>query len=113
MKKLGPKGFWAYTSWYVSWTRECDVKVKITYTFPKLATPQDLNAATRKRWDTMFAALVVHEEQHGQHGINAANEVLKAHCRKAASITRKWARQDKIFDRETRHGAVDGVFLAN
>ena len=31
MRRKGPDGFWAYTRWYIKWSRECSVRLTITY----------------------------------------------------------------------------------
>ncbi len=111
MKELGPKGFWAYTQWYLKWSSSCEVNLTITYTMPELKDRAKVPLILRKKWDAMLEKLEMHEEGHGQHGINAANEVFAADCHGAKSITAKWARQDKIYDKETRHGQTEGIYL--
>lgn len=113
MKKKGPQGYWAYTRWHVRWSSNCLVEVKITYTYPRLKNPEKTPLPVRKRWQTMMEKLVLHEEGHAQHGLNAASEIREAKCKKAKKIIKKWAAQDKIYDKKTRHGINQGVKLSN
>lgn len=109
MGQRGPNGFWAYTSWYVRWTGDCKVSLEISYTMPKHINEAALPADLRARWTAMVAALAAHERKHGQHGVNAANEVFANGCRNGVAITNKWAEQDRALDRRTNHGASEGV----
>jgi predicted secreted Zn-dependent protease len=111
MARKGPKGFWAYTNWYVSWSGDCKVELEISYTFPRLADRNRVPLPMRSRWDAMLANLIAHEEQHGQHGRSAAEEVLAAECNDAKSIVKKWAAEDKAYDKRTSHGLTEGVKL--
>ncbi|MEO1139867.1 MAG: DUF922 domain-containing protein [Pseudomonadota bacterium] len=109
MKQRGPKGHWAYTDWYVRWTGSCELSVEITYTMPRHKNESRLDPALRKKWKSMVAALKAHEKNHGKHGINAAREIEKNGCADGDAIIRKWANQDKVYDKKTRHGATEGV----
>lgn len=111
MGALGPEGYWAYTEWWVEWSRSCQLSVTIDYTMPKLADRNTLPAGLLQKWDIMIAALIAHEEQHGQHGIEAAMEIERKGCNGAYQIIRFWNNQDILFDRETDHGAHQGVTL--
>ncbi len=111
MKQLGPKGYWAYTRWYVHWTANCRLDVKISYTLPRLKNPDSTPLPLRKKWQAMLENLVLHEQKHAEHGIRAAEEIEKANCKKASAIIKKWSQQDKDFDAETRHGKTQGVTL--
>lgn len=109
MNQRGPNGYWAYTSWYVRWTGNCQVSVEINYTMPKHVNEAALPANLRARWEAMVNALVAHERKHGQHGINAANEIAAAGCKNGDAIIRKWANADKVLDQRTTHGKTEGV----
>lgn len=109
MQQDGPHGYWAYTKWYVRWTAECEVSVEIVYTMPEHSNPEALDDDLRDNWESMLQALQEHEEQHGQHGINAATEVEATDCRNGTQITDEWAQQDVTFDEVTDHGALEGV----
>lgn len=111
MKDRGPNGFWAYTRWYVKWTRTCEVSLTIDYTYPQHIRSEALHPAVRKAWFDMMAALKAHEEQHGAHGIAAARDIVQADCKKARRIIQKWAAEDRRYDRRTRHGKTEGVIL--
>ena len=109
LKSKGPKGFWAYTSWYVRWSGACAVSVEIRYTMPKLIKNDAMPASVLSIWNKMYAALEKHERNHGQHGINAAREIERNGCRNGKAIIRKWAEQDRIYDRKTQHGKTEGI----
>ncbi len=109
MKQRGPNGYWAYTNWYVRWTGSCKVSVEISYTVPKHVNEAALPANLRARWQAMYNALVAHERKHGQHGINAANEIAAAGCKNGDAIIKKWANADKTLDQRTTHGKTEGV----
>jgi predicted secreted Zn-dependent protease len=111
MDARGPKGFWAYTDWYVKWTGGCDLSVSITYTMPKHKNEAKLDPELRKSWQSFVTALRKHEELHGAHGIQAAQEIEKSKCADGDSVIRKWSEQDKVLDQRTDHGKKDGVVL--
>jgi len=112
MKKKGPRGFWARAEWYVRWTDRCKVSVELTYTYPQWTNRKSASKKLQESWDYMMAALREHEEVHGQHGINAAEEIEASKCKgNPRIITNKWAQRDRDFDRETRHGTLEGVVL--
>ena len=111
MKDRGPRGFWAYARWWVNWNRDCDVTVNITYTLPQHADPSVLSVREREKWDAMMLVMLAHEKQHGSHGISAGQEIVQANCKRPRRIIRKWAEQDRIYDRETEHGRLEGVTL--
>ncbi|WP_025055299.1 DUF922 domain-containing protein [Sulfitobacter noctilucicola] len=110
-RKKGPKGFTALTNWEVRWDAACNVELTLTYTLPKHTNPQAMTADVRASFDRMMANLLVHERKHGQHGINAAQEVKLAGCKNAAPIIRKYIRADRELDRRTKNGRTDGVIL--
>ena len=111
MRLHGPKGFWAYARWYVRWTSKCRLSVEITYTMPKWVNKASAPKALQRRWERMIKKLWLHERGHGRHGIMAAKEIECVGCRHAKRIARKWAEQDKIYDRRTKHGRTQGVRL--
>ncbi|MEO0799589.1 MAG: DUF922 domain-containing protein [Pseudomonadota bacterium] len=112
MRRNGPMGFWASTSWLVTWTPDCRVRVRIKYTYPSWRNRNRASPALRRRWKRMMAALVRHERQHGRHGIKAARQLLATRCRRnPRGIVQRWAEQDRIFDRRTNHGVRRGVTL--
>lgn len=111
MKERGPKGFWAYTEWYVAWTGDCKLSAKIIYTMPKHTKESKMDPDTRKRWKAMVAALRAHEEKHGAHGIQAAQEIEKTNCANGNAVIAKWNKQDVALDKRTGHGKTEGVVL--
>ncbi len=111
LRENGPNGYWAYTNWYVSWTGSCQITVEIDITLPRLVDRERLPKSYLVAWDNMIRVLTEHENQHAQHGINAANEIEDSDCRRAYAIIDHWAEQDRILDRETQNGNLQGVEL--
>lgn len=111
MRKNSPTRYWGYTRWNVHWTSDCDVAVKIKYTFPRIKDRAQVPLILRKRFDKMVKKLIAHEHGHGDHGFAAAREIIAANCKGAKSITSKWAQEDKAYDKATDHGRKQGVWL--
>ncbi|MEM9716211.1 MAG: DUF922 domain-containing protein [Pseudomonadota bacterium] len=111
MAQKGPDGFWGYSNWWVSWDGLCNVKVDITITMPKLAKNSGAPDALKEEFDRMYGVLLAHERQHGQHGIEAAKEVMAANCENTDPIFAKWQKADRDYDRRTKHGKTEGVVL--
>ena len=112
MKRKGPRGYWAYAKWNVNWKNKgCRVSVKINYTFPKWVDMNKAPNSVRVKWKKMIIALKKHEKGHGNHGINAGREISKSNCKNPKSAIKKWAAEDKNFDRRTNHGRNQGVVL--
>ena len=70
MARHGPQGFWGYTKWWITWSRNCDIDLEIT-------------------------AAAIHASD----------------CSAPRRVIRIWAERDRALDRETRHGATQGVTL--
>ena len=133
MQKDGPKNFWAYTNWSISWshTTEADtdgvcklkdlvVTVNIKMSLPRWANAPDPGDARRQSWDEMIAALRKHEQGHANNGVRAANAVSSAilaapaqtSCeafdglidRTSKEIVKAYRKADKNYDRVTNHG---------
>jgi len=111
MQRKGPKGYWGYARWWVSWTADCDVTVKQTIHMPRHRNPEKLSPELRERWDSMLGALLRHERQHARHGELAAQQIAAANCVGAYEIIDRWAAQDKAYDLRTDHGRKEGVTL--
>lgn len=111
MKRKGPRGFWAYARWWVDWTSDCKVTVKLNYTFPEWTNQSSASTSLRSDWARMTNALKKHEENHGKHGIKAAREILASKCKNPRKTIGKWAKQDKVYDKRTKHGRLEGVKL--
>lgn len=109
INKNGPRGYWALTTWYIEWTGTCQVSLKITYQMPKLMNADTLPAPVKSQWDTMYAALKAHEETHGAHGLQAAQELERQQCKNGNAIIDKWAAEDRAYDRRSNHGANEGI----
>lgn len=82
-----------------------------TITFPRHTNPDALSVHDRRIWDDMTTALLTHEMNHIQHGIQAADEIRRANCRGGNAIIRKWANEDRAYDSRTRNGVLEGVDL--
>lgn len=111
MDQKGPKGYWAYTGWYVKWTGDCKLSVTVDITLPKHKNPAKMPADVREKFDTMLVALTEHERQHGRHGIAAAEEIERAGCAGGDAIIKKYNAIDIKFDKTTDHGRKQGVVL--
>ncbi|MCB1366540.1 MAG: DUF922 domain-containing protein [Rhodobacteraceae bacterium] len=111
LQQKGPKGFWAYTDWYVSWTGSCETSARITYTLPRHKNIYALNLVLRRKWLAMIKALEAHEHKHGQNAINAAEEIEKTNCADGYAVIKKWNKADVDLDKRTRHGKLEGVGL--
>ena len=111
MRLHGPKGFWGLTSWYIRWTADCKVSLRVTYTMPKWVNKELAPKGLQRHWDAMMERLWLHERGHGRYANLAAREIVKVGCRDARRILRKLRRQNKAYDRRTKHGRTQGVRL--
>ena len=110
MNRKGPKGFWAYTNWYVNWSATCHVSLRIVYTLPRWRDRDMAPEELRLKWDTFLSHLIAHENGHATHGRNAASEIDKSRCSSSpGTIVRRWANQDRVYDAKTGHGRTQGV----
>lgn len=78
---------------------------------PKFTNVNQADPDLAARWSSYYQKLVVHERSHQHHGRMAAKEVLANRRMGARAIIKKWALQDKLFDKRTRHGSLEGVVL--
>jgi predicted secreted Zn-dependent protease len=133
MQKDGPKNFWAYTNWSISWshTTEADgngvcklkdaaISLNVKMTLPRWANAPEPSDARRRSWDEMIAALRKHEQGHANNGVRAANAVSSAilaapaqtSCealdgvidKTSKEIVKAYRKADKDYDRVTNHG---------
>jgi predicted secreted Zn-dependent protease len=133
MQKDGPRNYWAYTNWAISWnhTTEADstgvcklkdslVTMNVKLTLPRWANAPDPDDARRQSWDAMIAALRKHEQGHANNGIRAANAVAasisavpaQTSCEAldalidstSKDIVKAYRKADKDYDRLTNHG---------
>jgi predicted secreted Zn-dependent protease len=143
MKMLGPldngKHFDAYTKYHVQWRYEFDqsdgackltnihVTVNTNYIYPRWENYFSATSAMQSNWNTYFARLSAHERKHGEHGVNAANEIdtmlsqlpAMTNCNvlgdtandRAYQILEKYQRVDSEYDQVTNHGINEGVML--
>lgn len=111
MQRRGPRGFWAHTTWHVTWSARCEVTLDTRIVFPRHVAPQRLPDALRRDWAAMTRALMQHEMQHRAFGIAAAAEIERTACRNADAVIERWAAEDVRLDRLTDHGRTTGVTL--
>lgn len=130
-------GYDAYVSWFLRWRFSYDddfsgckittasTRVKVKYTLPRWVDLEQSPAATVARWQAYYDALLEHEHGHRDWGVSAANTieeslkampyerdclVLRAKAQRLASkILADHLRQEKRYDRVTRHGATQGA----
>lgn len=119
-------------SWNIWWTpvengcrmERVQTGVDIEYIMPQLGTADE---KTRQRFDAYYAALKVHEDGHGQHGVMAAQEIERvlssmpvyatckeleaASTRIAMDIVARFNKSDVEYDLVTQHGATQGAWL--
>ena len=99
-------------------SRGAKVRMKITYTYPKLRGEKRLSSRQRKKWRRMIGLLRKHEQRHGSYYKQLANETYRAlkklkparTCRQleqqALKVVKKLAERDSRrndrFDRNDR-----------
>ncbi len=132
------KRFHASTHWNISWSyrwiesnQQCrlnktDISVQVDMLLPRLKNRDSLDEKVRTKWDQYIAALTAHEQQHQAFGQEAANEIerlllntpamncfrMEKHLNeRAQEILAKYKNLEEQFDRDTEHGAKDGVVL--
>ena len=102
------------------------VSIEVEYLLPQLQSEEKLTEETGKRWNDYYQALLKHEEQHKEFGIQAAYELEKelsgigqlacihihtALQNKASQILQKYGDMDKEYDLKTGHGIHEGIIL--
>ncbi|MBN2134902.1 MAG: DUF922 domain-containing Zn-dependent protease [Acidobacteria bacterium] len=135
----GPgRSYDGYTRWYIKWNwktdtnqnGQCyisgvDTSLDITYTLPQWKYGRGDEASLVVKWEQYIEALTLHEEGHGEHGINCEREIKEAlqnlppedSCNSlnqkanmaAREVLHKWQRADKDYDAETGHGVTQGA----
>lgn len=112
MSSDGPRGFWAYTTWNVTWTAACETTVTASITLPELDDTADLTEDEVAEFDRMRDALSAHELHHVSFGTGFADQVRDAGCpAKSDAILQRWLQKERDFDAETEHGRTQGVYL--
>ena len=143
MSQLGPiykvngHRFDGMTQWGIEWQNsyrrkggQClefnvILKEKITYTMPKWIDRASAPSALRKKWDRYYKALDLHERGHGQHGLEALQEMESAipqprgglSCAqlqdafkiKVDAILEKYKKKEIKYDKDTQHGLTQGA----
>jgi hypothetical protein len=108
----GPKGFWAYTTWNVNWTSDCQTSVMASITLPELADDADLDDEEIAEFERMLEALTAHELQHVDFGIEFADEVSTDNCPiNSDELLQPYLAAERAFDADTEHGRTQGVYL--
>ena len=132
------KRYHASTQWNISWNyrwieskKQCrlnktETSVNVDMLLPRLRNRDRLNENMRSTWDRYLTALTAHEKQHQAFGLQAATEIEQLlrntpamDCfaletrlnNQAEQILNKYKTLEESFDRETEHGARDGVLL--
>jgi len=112
MARDGPRGFWAYTTWRVTWTANCETTVTGDITLPELSPDADLTDDDIAEFDRMAEALLAHELQHVDFGIAYAADVADQGCpANFDEILQPYLEDERSFDAETEHGYLQGVYL--
>jgi predicted secreted Zn-dependent protease len=127
----------ANTTWVVKWSytykfvgNRCAIDsvkthVEVTYTLPQWKPAPGTSPSLVAEWNHYLGALHMHEDGHRDHGVAAAQDVMKklkqmppaASCRdmglaanKAAQqIIRRYNQKDIEYDQLTRHGSTQGA----
>ena len=112
MFRDGPRGFWAYTTWNVTWTADCETTVTGDITLPELGPGADLYDEDIAEFDRMAEALLAHELQHVDFGVAFAADVAEQGCpANSDDILQSYLEDERAFDAETEHGFLQGVSL--
>ena len=112
MGRDGPRGFWAYTTWNVTWTADCQTTVTSDITLPELDPDADLTDDDIAEFNRMAEALLAHELQHVDFGIAFAADVADQGCpANSDDILQPYLEAERTFDAETEHGFLQGVSL--
>lgn len=129
--------FDAHTKWHVRWNfwwhksstackiTRVETKVDIQQILPKLVEDISLPETLSRKWRAYLQALIGHEDGHKSIGLSAAKEIEERlrgmapglTCKEleseanatAKGIIVKYARQEKEYDRRTRHGMNEGA----
>ena len=137
MNKLGPKGYHAYTQWFVryNYTRElqngrCGVtEVKTSMTgdvlMPRWSNRRGASPDLVARWERYETALRAHEEGHLDTGRELADVLVgelknvppRSDCgaldaavrARFDELLRTYQEKDKDYDRTTGHGRTQGA----
>jgi predicted secreted Zn-dependent protease len=111
MAANGPQGFWAYTTWYVNWSADCQITIDGSIILPELADPNGLSAYDEDVFAAMLEALDAHEQGHIDFARGFAEEVAAANCDVPDGAIDPWLERERAYDVETRHGETQGVTL--
>lgn len=114
MAQRGPQGFWAYTTWNVTWTGGCETSVTAEITMPVLDDDADLSEDEVAEFSRMSEALFDHELGHVEIGLSFAKDIEASDCPADFSdLHEYWLQAERDYDSETDHGQNEGVYLEN
>lgn len=112
MSADGPQGYWAFTTWNVTWTGDCETTVTAAITYPELAEDADLYDEEIAEFERMQEALIAHELQHVDFGIEYADEIADNSCPlNSDALLQPYLAAERAFDEDTQHGRTTGVYL--
>lgn len=131
------KKYHAYTKWYVKWNfywqkspNSCQItsfktSLDVEYTLPKLISYAYLSPSVKQKWDKYYQALIKHEQNHKNFGLNAVRDIEKyllnmnkrEKCTQLEKevnqmgykIINQYAEQEKKYDRITNYGVKEGA----
>lgn len=131
------KRYHGYTTWRVSWNfsyaptagscaiRSVQVDTSAVMTLPRLAEPGALPDSVRIKWNSYSAALRAHEDGHRAIALAAADEIRRrlsqlansGGCKALADDANRTAQailadfrvRERLYDRDTEHGATEGA----
>jgi predicted secreted Zn-dependent protease len=144
MQELGPvdktgEHYHANTEWHINWSHTCqksddaygvgsvEVKIEVTFTFPRWVASSDVNEKLVKRWDVYMRALQKHEDGHKNIAVEAGTEIIRrlkglasyASCEELDAavstaghdVVEEYRQKEKRYDKETEHGTNQGAHL--
>lgn len=104
---------------------EINLFLDISYRMPDWINKDFASPDLKMRWDKWFYALLIHEQQHGNHGRQAYNELRSgfmsvssaSNCEILSSelsdiwreVRTKYSQKDKDYDISTDHGRSEGA----
>jgi len=112
MNQNGPKGYAAYTTWYVNWTADCTLSVSASITLPELGDDAYLSEEDEEAFLTMLSNLEDHELTHVGIGYAFAEAVQAMECQgDTDAVLQEHLEMERQYDRDTEHGRTEGAWL--
>jgi predicted secreted Zn-dependent protease len=142
MNRLGPadstgRRFDGRTDWYIDWhysyngtntgckIATTEVDVKVTFTLPHWAPPNNISPGLVEKWDKYMVALQSHEDGHKNNALSSGQAILRAFkalppypdCDEVKQnisatgqrIIKQANQNDLDYDAQTKHGATQGA----